>query len=144
MCPAASSCRSVPRCLNRWLLWPAACAVPLSLEWDCGVRKTCSEEDTGPNTRTLCAICGLWQPRYPFTSPGPVALRPCLATGLLLSHATECDTLRQHAKAKLLEESHSEIQSAMQRISFCQMHARINQRCSAVKVQRAGARRADH
>src|ERR1700733_7333035 len=41
----------------------------------------------------------LWQPRYPLR-PGPVALRPCLATGLLLSHGLECDSLSQHVKVK--------------------------------------------
>src|SRR5579863_3091520 len=68
---------------------------PLSIKRKRGARRTCDEEDTRRDTARYAVYFRLWQPRYPFMSPGPVALRPCLATGLLLSHGCSvplCDS----------------------------------------------------
>src|ERR1700733_5538869 len=82
---------------------PAAYVFPDAMTRSrCGTPRTCSEADTEPegHTHHVC-LSTLRQPRYPYHVSGPVALRPCLATGLPFKSRFESDTFQRHVKAEL-------------------------------------------
>ena len=93
-------CVSTVDCFAKFAGFMRCSPMPYDPTRNGGTRKHAARLTPGPMSPLAARLSALRQPRYPYHASGPVALRPCLATGLPLINAFECDTFRRQVKVE--------------------------------------------